>query len=287
MPAVPSKPRSVAGPPAVAAVVDAAGCGPARLRSVAAALGGRGVAVVGTLVDAERAAACGLRVVASCAPPLGAVRLARRALLAAIGGPRPYGTLAAVGPRAEEAVRQAGIRRDLLRMELPVPLSPLPRDAVRAEWGVSPGDTVCLLVTAPAAAGDARKALDIAGRASYLGGPVVVVAHPGSARIGHADRFANAAGDAWRLVLDERAAEPELLASAADVGLAVRSADGPEPDEMAIAVATRAGLPVVAAEDVPGADALAPDRRFHPCRPNVAAQRIRAAAASRAGSPGA
>lgn len=271
----------------MAAVVDAAGCGPARLRSAAAALGGRGVAVIGTVLDAELAAACGLRVVASCAPPLGSVRLARRSMLTAIGGPRPFGTLAAVGPRAEEVVRVAGIRRDLLRMELPAPIAPLPRDDVRAEWGVAPGDTVCLLVAAPVAAGDARKALDIAGRASYLGGPVVVVAHPGSARIGHADRFADAAGDAWRLVLDERAAEPELLASAADAGLAVRAAEGPEPDEMAIAVATRAGLPVVAADDVQGADGLAPDRRFDPCRPNVAAQLIRAAAASRAGSPGA
>jgi hypothetical protein len=263
---------------AIAAAVDASACGPARLRAAAAALAGRPVAVVGTLPDAERASACGLRVAACCAPPLGSVRLGRRAFLRAVGGPRPYGTLFAVGGRAEEAVRLAGIRAAELALALPDPLRPLDRRSVRADWGVSEGDVVCLALGAPPSAVDARKVLDIAGRAAYLGGPVVVVAHPDSAGIGHAMRFANAAGDAWRLVVDDRADEPELLARAVDVAVAVQSGRGPDGDPMVLQAALRAGVPVVAAEDVPGAGDLHPGRRFDPRRPNVAARQLRDAA---------
>ncbi|NBP51493.1 MAG: hypothetical protein EBU70_10035, partial [Actinobacteria bacterium] len=156
---------------AIAAAVDASACGPARLRAAAAALAGRRVAVVGTLPDAERASACGLNVAACWAPPLGVVRLGRRAFLRAVGGPRPYGTIAAVGLRAREAARMARIRVAELPLSLPDPLRPLDRRSVREDWGVADGDIVCLALGAPPSAVDARRVLDIAGRAAYLGGP--------------------------------------------------------------------------------------------------------------------
>ena len=264
-----------------AAIVDVAGCGAPTLRAAAEALQGAPVAVVGTLADAERAAWFGLRVSAACAPPLGDVSRARRPLLEALGGPRRFGPIRAYGSRALDAARACGIRVDHADDPLPAPLAPADAQAARDSWGAGPGDLALLLLALPPLAGDARLALDIAGRAAMLGGRVVLVAHPGAGAMWHARRFADAAGDAWCLAADERAEEPELLAGAVDVALAVPSSPGPAGDTMGVALALRAGIAVVASEDAPGAGLVAAGRRFDRRRPNVGARLLRAAAAAR------
>jgi hypothetical protein len=264
-----------------AALVDVAGCGSPRLRALALALQGRPVAVLGTRPDAERAALHGLRVTGACAPPLGDPRRARRPLLAALGGPRRLGALIAHGARAVEAARLAGIRAEPMQGPLPGPLAPLDADALRASWGAGPADLVCLLLASPPAAGDARLALDIAGRAGMIGGRVVLVAHPGAGAVEHARRFADAAGDAWCMVTDERVEEPEWMAAGADAALALPADPGPAGDPLCVELALRAGLPVVASADAPGSGLVDAARRFDRRRPNVAAQLLRAAAAPR------
>lgn len=263
------------------AIVDAAGCGLPRLRAAAAALAGRPVAVVGTLPDAERAAGCGLRVVACCAPPLGEVARARESLLEAVGGPRPFGTIVAHGERAIAAARLCGIRTEPARDPPPAPLAALEPGPVRESWGVGPGDLAVALLALPVLAGDARLALDIAARAAMLGGRVVLVVHPDAGAVGHARRFADAAGGAWCMVTDERAEEPELLAAAADAALAVPTDPGPSGDDLGVALSLRAGLPVVASLDAPGAALVGDAFRFDRRRPNVAARLLRDAAAGR------
>ena len=263
------------------AIVDAAGCGAPTLRAAAQSLQGAPVAVIGTLADAERAAALGLRVVASCAPPLGDVALARRQLLEALGGTRRIGAIRAYGARAAEAARVCGIRAEAVPDPLPPPLAPDDAAAAREAWGAGPGDLALLLLALPPLAGDARLALDVAGRAAMLGGRVVLVVHPAAGAVWHARRFADAAGDAWWLATDARAEEPELLAGAIDVALAVPSSPGPAGHPMGIELALRAGVPVVASEDAPGAQLVDPARRFDRRRPNVAAKLLRAAARPR------
>ena len=179
-----------------AAIVDAAGCGAPTLRAAAQALQGAPVVVIGTLADAERAAALGLRVASSCAPPLGDVARARRPILEALGGPRRFGPIRAYGARAFEAARACGLRVDAVRDPLPPPLAPDEVAAARESWGAGPRDLALLLLAAPPLAGDARLALDIAGRAAMLGGRVVLVVHPGAGAVWHARRFADAARDA-------------------------------------------------------------------------------------------
>ena len=264
-----------------AAIVDAAGCGAPTLRAAAQALQGAPVVVIGTLADAERAAALGLRVASSCAPPLGDVARARRPILEALGGPRRFGPIRAYGARAFEAARACGLRVDAVRDPLPPPLAPDEVAAARESWGAGPRDLALLLLAAPPLAGDARLALDIAGRAAMLGGRVVLVVHPGAGAVWHARRFADAARDAWWLATDPRAEEPELLAGAVDVALALPSSPGPSGDAIGVELAVRAGVPVVASDDAPGAALVGPASRFDRRRPNVGAQLLRAAAASR------
>jgi hypothetical protein len=264
-----------------AAIVDVAGCGSPTLRAAAAAMQGRPVAVIGTAPDAERAASMGLCVAAACAPPLGEVARARRQILEAVGGPRRFGAVRAYGPRAAEAARACGIRIDDAPDPLPAPLAPLDAGAVRDSWGAGPRDVALLLLALPPVTGDARLALDIAGRAAMLGGRVVLVVHPGSGGVAHARRFADAVGDAWCLVTDERAEEPELLGGAVDAAIAVPTVTGPRGDRLCLELALRAGLPVVASEDAPGAEAIGAVRRFDRRRPNVGAQLLRAVAVER------
>lgn len=276
------RPPAAAGRPAQpAAIVDVAGCGAPRLRAAAEAMAGRPVAVVGTLAEAERAAEIGLRVVASCAPPLGDVARARRPLLEAIGGPRPMGSAAAFGPRAVAAARLCGVRVDPATDALPSPLPALDAASVRAGWGAAPADLACVLLACPPAAGDARLALDLAGRAAMLGGRVVLVVHPEAGLVAHARRFADAVGGAWCMVTDGRAEEPELLAAAADLCLAVPAVPGPEGDPLAVRLALRAGMPVVTTDDAPGAGLVDAALRFDRRRPNVGARLMRESAAGR------
>lgn len=298
--------RSTAGaraPHPVAAIVDARACSSPMLRLVAAELGGRGASVIGSVADAQRAAEAGVRVVGCCAPPLGSVAFAGSALRSALGGPRQFGTVLVAGARAVEAARAAGLRAEPLPEHLPEPLAPLGREELRAAWGVEDGESACVLLGNPASACDARAALDIAGRTALLGGPVVLVAHPDSGNMAHARRLASAAGGAWRIALDARADEPELLARAADAFLAVGMrapgdaervpprglaaalsvlARGCRPmpastESLGVRLALRAGAAVIAADGTPGAEQVAADRRFDPRRPNVAARALRAA----------
>jgi hypothetical protein len=298
--------RSMAGsraPHPVAAIVDPRACSSPMLRLLAAELGGRGAAVIGSVADAHRAAAAGVRVVGCCAPPLGSVAFAGSALRSALGGPRQFGTVVVAGARAVEAAPAAGLRAEPLPEHLPEPLAPIAREELRAAWGVAEGESACVLLANPASACDARTALDIAGRTALLGGPVVLVVHPDSGSMSHARRLASAAGGAWRIALDARADEPELLSRAADAFLAVglrAPADAermpprglaaalsalarggrPAPasaESIAVRLALRAGAAVVAADGTPGAEQVAADRRFDPRRPNVAARALRAA----------
>ncbi len=273
------------------------------LRALGSQLGGRGAAVIGSVADAHRAAAAGLRVVGCCAPPLGDVSLAGSALRSALRGPRQFGTVTVAGVRALDAARIAGLRAEPMAELLPDPLAPLCRDELRAAWGVGAGEAACVLLANPAAACDARAALDIAGRTALLGGPVVLVVHPDSGNMAHARRLASAAGGAWRIAVDARADEPELLSAAADAFLAAGMrapadavavpprgfaaimsslARGARPalaaaESLGIRLALRAGATVIAAEGTPGADAVDAERRFDPRRPNVAARALRSA----------
>jgi hypothetical protein len=131
----------------------------------------------------------------------------------------------ALGERAVDAVRAAGARPvELGAWPLPRPAPSLDPAEVRGAWGVQPGDRACLLVASPPRATDARVALDVVGRAAVLGRPITLVAHPDCRHAARAAGWSGVAGGAWRIVLDERADDPELLAGAVDVGLALDAA---------------------------------------------------------------
>ncbi|MFM7799144.1 MAG: hypothetical protein ACKPBA_09225 [Planctomycetota bacterium] len=293
--------RSAASAPGVAAFVDPSSCPRPRLRALASVLGGRPVAVIGTGADAERAASAGLTVLRSFQPPLGRVSLSGSALRRAGFGGRRFGTVIAAGARAAEAVRALGMRPEPMPDALPEPLAPLAAAGLRKEWGVRDGECACLLLASPASACDARAALDVAGRAAILGRPIVLVVHPDAGNAGQAAQLASAAGGAWRIAFDERAEEPELLASGVAAALAfdrrlpiesvgtpargvagafaafVRGARPPiEPgDPIAIRLAVRAGLPAISCGTA--GDAFVPDAcRFDPRRPSAAARALSA-----------
>jgi len=290
---------------AMAALVDVRACSAPRLRAIAEECGGRPVGVIGTFQEAKRAASMGVVVGAFMAPPLGSMALASGAMAAAFGRLPIDGSLRVHGPRAEDAARLARVRTAKATDALPAPVAPLARDAVRAEWGIDDAVRVCLLVAGPAGSCDARRALDVAGRTAMIGGPVVLVVHPGAPGAKRAVALSTAEGGAWQLVLDERAEEPELLAAAADAAMvidmrvpleaprrALRGVAGllgafargeqpmiPPGDAIGARLAVRAGLPLVVAEAtaaaaVPG---LVPaECMFDPRRPNVAARALQA-----------
>lgn len=56
---------------------------------------------------------------------------------------------------------------------------------------------------------------------------------------------------------------------------------GPEGDPLAVRLALRAGVPVVATEDAPGAELVDAALRFDRRRPNVGARLMREAASAR------
>ena len=294
--------------PRMAALIDVNACAPPRLRSIAARLAGRPAGIIGTAAEARRAASFGVNVGSSCLPPLGAMVLAGSALRRAFGRLPSDGSLLTFGLRAHESARLLGVspafgtRAVALDDALPDPIDPLPRDELRAAWGVDASERVCILLASPAASCDARMALDIAGRTSMLGHPVVLVVHPSSPGAARAERLASAAGGAWRLAFDARVDDPELLASAADVAIAIdlrigRGGPGatgrdsgisafalafargitamiPDGDSWGVRLATRAGIPVVVASNTPAAsmtDMVPAERVFDPRRPNVAA----------------
>lgn len=291
--------RSAASASGVAAFVDPSACPRPRLRALASVLGGRPVAVIGTAADAERAACAGLAVLRSFQPPLGRVSLSGSALRRAGFGGRRFGTVVAVGARAAEAVRSLGMRPESMADALPGPLEPLAAAGLRRDWGLRDGESACLLLASPASACDARAALDVAGRAAILGRPIVLVVHPDAGNAEQAGQLASAAGGAWRIAFDERAEEPELLASGVAAALAfdrrapiesvgtpsrgavaafaafVRGVRPPvEPgDPIAVRLALRAGLPVISCGTA--GDALVPeDCRFDPRRPSAAARAL-------------
>jgi hypothetical protein len=210
-----------------AAVAEAGVLSPPRLRALAELACDRAlrVVVLGTAFDARRAAACGVRVAAAVAPPLGSPVLGRAAIARAIGAAVRGAPVLALGERAVDAVRAAGARPvELGAWPLPRPAQSLDPAEVRGAWGVQPGDRACLLVASPARATDARVALDVVGRAAVLGRPITLVAHPDCRHAARAAGWSGVAGGAWRIVLDERADDPELLAGAVDVGLALDAA---------------------------------------------------------------
>ena len=182
----------------------------------------------------------------------------------------------------------------------------LPRTALRESWGVRDGECVVLLVASPAAACDARAALDVVGRTAIAGGPVALVVHPSAGELPRAQALAAAEDGAWRLVLDERAEEPELLSGAVDAALVVERRMGPVPaargasgflaafvrggaaphvlgDALGARLAVRAGIPTVVAAGTAAASVVAPECVFDPRRPNVGARLLQAirSAASR------
>ncbi|MFM9168782.1 MAG: hypothetical protein ACKOTD_01285, partial [Phycisphaerales bacterium] len=209
------------------AVAEAGVLSPPRLRALAELACERAlrVVVLGTAFDARRAAACGVRVAAAVAPPLGAPVLGRVAIARAIGSAVRGAPVLALGERAVDAVRAAGARPvELGAWPLPRPARSLDPAEVRGAWGVQPGDRACLLVASPPRATDARLALDVVGRAAELGRPLTLGAHPDCRHAARAAGWSGVAGGAWRIVLDERADDPELLAGAVDVGLALDAA---------------------------------------------------------------
>lgn len=297
--------------PRVAALIDVNACPPPRLRAIAARLAGRPAGIIGTAVEARRATSFGVNVSSSFLPPLGALVLSGAALGRAFGRLPSDGSLLTVGLRAHEAARLLGVspafgsRAAALDDVLPEPIDSLARDELRAEWGVAADERICILLASPAASCDARMALDIAGRTSMLGHPVVLVVHPSSPGAAAAERLASAAGGAWRLAFDTRVDDPELVASAADVAIAIdlrigrggpdlhgRSAGVsamarafargitamiPDGDSWGARLAARAGIPVVVASNTPAASLqgmFPPEQIFDPRRPNVAAVAI-------------
>ena len=210
-----------------AAVAEAGVLSPPRLRALADLERDRAlrVIVLGTAFDARRAAACGVRVAAAVAPPLGSPVLGRAAIVRAIGAAVRGAPVLALGGRAVDAVRAAGARPvELDAWPLPRPVQSLDAAEVRGSWGVQPGDRACLLVASPPRATDARVALDVVGRAAVLGRPITLVAHPDCRHSARAAGWSGVAGGAWRIILDERVEDPELLAGAVDVGLALDAA---------------------------------------------------------------
>jgi hypothetical protein len=93
-----------------AAVAEAGVLSPPRLRALADLERDRAlrVIVLGTAFDARRAAACGVRVAAAVAPPLGSPVLGRAAIVRAIGAAVRGAPVLALGGRAVDAVRAAG-----------------------------------------------------------------------------------------------------------------------------------------------------------------------------------
>ena len=290
------------------AVAEAGVLAPPRLRSLAELVRERGlrVVVLGTAFDARRAAACGVPVAAAVAPPLGAPVLGRAPIARAIGAAVRGAPVLALGGRAVDAVRIAGARPvELGAWPLPNPVAPLDAAEVRGAWGVQPGDRACLLVASPPRATDARVALDVVGRAAILGRPVTLVAHPDCRHAARAAGWSGVAGGAWRIVLDERADDPERLAGAVDVGLALDAAvvvderarppvgaarwwaaiprsalRAPVPgDAMGAELLVRAGVPMAIAEGTAAARALrghARVRTFDLRRPNLGALAVHA-----------
>jgi hypothetical protein len=291
-----------------AAVAEAAVLSPPRLRALADLARDRAlrVVVLGSALDARRAAACGVRVAASVAPPLGAPVLGRAAVARAIGAAVRGAPVLALGARAVEAVRASGARPvEPDSWPLPQPVRALDAAEVRGAWGVEPGDRACLLVASPPRATDARVALDVVGRAAVLGKPVTLVAHPDCRHAARAAGWSGVAGGAWRIVLDERADDPELLAGAVDVGLALDAAvvvdelarpprgiarwwaaiprsalrSPVRGDAMGAELLVRAGVPVAVADGTMAARALrghALVRAFDLRRPNLGALAVHA-----------
>jgi len=314
MPATAPTTSRMLQPQGAAAFVDVRACARPRLRALAASLGGRPVAVIGTAADAERAVDAGLAVLRSFQPPLGNVSLSGSALRQAGFGGRRFGAVPALGPRAVDAVRALGMRPEPAGDALPRPLAPLGRAELRKAWGVAAHESACVLLASPAASCDARAALDVTGRAAILGRPIVLVLHPDAGNLALAGRLSGAAGGAWRIAFDERVEEPELLAHAADAALAVERrapldsvgapvrgiaaafaafARGlPSPkvpgDPIGVQLAVRAGLAVVSCGSA-GEGFVPESCRFDPRRPNAAARELRAridgASAVRASSP--
>lgn len=270
---------------AVLHLIDADACAAPRLRAIAAAAAGAPCALIGTGEDAARAASCGISLAAAFAPPAGSMVLGMRALrnaLAPLVG--RAGTVAAWGARADEAARGCGWRREPVAEPLPVPVgADGSRADLRAGWELDDDRPVFLAIASPAAACDSRVALEVAARVAVASRPVALVVHPASARIARTRAWSSIAGAEWRLIVDERADDPERLAPAIDVGVAfdrpavapergARAARGwarwsadlahgitrePAPgDACGARVALRAGIPLVVGHSSPAAALL-------------------------------
>lgn len=294
---------------ALAALVEPRACSAPRLRALAAALAGAPAGVIGTEPDAQRAREAGIAVRRSLAPALGSLAVAGRAVRQAFPTVARGSRVAVAGARAADAARALGAEPFGLPDGEPAPAGPLAREPLREAWGAGPGVAACLLVASPAPAADAHAALDVAGRAAILGGPIVLVVHPDSGYVDRALQLARAAGGAWRIALDGRADDPELLALAVDAALSIdlRRPDGDRPlhglaaraaafargcapqaaegDCLGARLALRAGVPLLAASCAAAArsGAVPPDRSFELRRPNEGARLLHAilSAASR------
>lgn len=291
------------------ALVEPGACSAPRLRALAAQLGGAPACVIGTEPEAQRARDAGIAVLRSIALPLGSVPLSGRVLRRAFPSVRPGARTLAVGPRAADAARALGAEPFDAADCDPSAVAPLGRDGLRAAWGAAANAAACLLLASPAGSADAHAALDVAGRAAILGRPIVLVVHPGAAGVDRALRLSSAAGGAWRIAIDARADDPELLAGALDaaIGIDVRRGPGPAPsrgftagaaafargcaaaapagDPLGARLAARAGIPTVAAACSAAArsGAVPEERRFEVRRPNEGARLLHAilSAASR------
>jgi hypothetical protein len=262
-------------------LIDSDACAVPRLRAIAAVAGATPCALIGTGEDAARAASCGVALAAAFAPPAGSMALGMRALrnaLAPLVG--RAGTVVAWGARAEEAARGCGWRREPVAEPLPAPVAAEgDRAQLRAGWELDDARPVFLAIASPAASCDSRVVLDVAARVAVLSGPVALVVHPASARIARTQAWSSIAGAEWRLIVDERADDPERLAPAVDIGVAFdRSAAAarapagwarwsadlargvvrePAPGDVSGArVALRAGIPLVVGQSSPAAALL-------------------------------
>ncbi len=266
-------------------LIDADACAAPRLRAIAAASAGAPCALIGTGEDAARAASCGVALAASFAPPAGSMALGMRALRNALS---PLvgraGKVVTWGARADEAARGCGWRREAVVEPLPASVSPDgSRAELRAGWELDDDRPVFLAIASPAASCDSRVALEVAARVAVASRPVALVVHPASARIARTRAWSSIAGAEWRLIVDERADDPERRAPAIDIGVAfdrpasalaagARASGGwarwsadlahgilrePAPgDASGARVALRAGIPLVVGQSSPAAALL-------------------------------
>ncbi|MFO0962830.1 MAG: hypothetical protein U0625_07975 [Phycisphaerales bacterium] len=213
-------------------LLDARGCSPPLLRAAARFQHAQQAAcvAVGPAPGVHAAAAAGLRIDGSHACAGSSALLDARALRRALAPVVRRATGAfAVGAGAPEIAGALGLEALDAPLALPDPVPALARAALRETWEVTDAHAVFLLAASPAQAGDARAALDIVGRCAFMRGPCALVVHPDAGRIERTRHWARVNEAGWKLIVDERADDPELLAAAIDAAIALELPGSVDP----------------------------------------------------------